>query len=225
MTEVTGKTARIRVLVVDDHKIVCDGLHFLLDQEDDIEIVGETCDGRQAVDLVGKLHPDVVIMDIGMPNLDGVGATRQIVQEHPDIKVLALSAHSDRRSIESMIKAGTRGYLLKADTSTSILKAIHTVMDGHLFLCPEATEGIVRQLMGHDDPATPYSVIDQLSYRERELLQLLAEGQSNKQAARILHINVKTVDARRRSIMDKSDCDNIADLTRLAIREELVSAD
>ncbi|HEG44757.1 MAG TPA: response regulator transcription factor [Phycisphaerales bacterium] len=214
----------IRTIIADDHKIIRDGLTSLLDNEEDIEVVAQAADGHTAVELVRKMIPDVVIMDIGMPGLNGIEATRQITSEIPYIKVVALSMHSDKKFVTEMLKAGASGYLLKNCAFEELATAIRTVMDGKTYLSPAMAELIVdnyvRKNPGQDDSA--FSV---LTNREREVLQLLAESSTTKQAARQLHISTKTVETHRLKIMKKLNLDNMVALTKYAVREGLTSLD
>lgn len=214
----------IRTIIADDHKIIRDGLTSLLDNEEDIEVVAQAADGHTTVELVRKMIPDVVIMDIGMPGLNGIEATRQITSEIPYIKVVALSMHSDKKFVTEMLKAGASGYLLKNCAFEELATAIRTVMDGKTYLSPAMAELIVdnfvRKTPGRDDSA--FSV---LTNREREVLQLLAESSTTKQAARQLHISTKTVETHRLKIMKKLNLDNMVALTKYAVREGLTSLD
>lgn len=214
----------IRTIIADDHKIIRDGLTSLLDNEEDIEVVAQAADGHSTVELARKMVPDVVIMDIGMPGLNGIEATRQITSEISYIKVVALSMHSDKKFVTEMLKAGASGYLLKNCAFEELANAIHTVMDGKTYLSPSMAELIVdnfvRKTPGQDDSA--FSV---LTNREREVLQLLAESSTTKQAARQLHISTKTVETHRLKIMKKLNLDNMVALTKYAVREGLTTLD
>ena len=214
----------IRTIIADDHKIIRDGLTSLLDNEEDIEVVAQAADGHSTVELARKMVPDVVIMDIGMPGLNGIEATRQITSEISYIKVVALSMHSDKKFVTEMLKAGASGYLLKNCAFEELANAIHTVMEGKTYLSPSMAELIVdnfvRKTPGQDDSA--FSV---LTNREREVLQLLAESSTTKQAARQLHISTKTVETHRLKIMKKLNLDNMVALTKYAVREGLTTLD
>ena len=209
----------IRVLLADDHRIVRDGLHALLEAEKDLEIVGEAEEGRTAVLLAAKTKPDVVIMDIGMPDLNGMEATRQIMEAVPDVKVIALSMHSDRRFIEGMFKAGAAGYLLKDAAFEELARAVRTVVSGRPYLCPTIAATVID---GYVSPAgSRDSARSVLTPREREVLQLLAEGNSTKQIALSLEVSVKTVETYRSRLMEKLDLRSVAELTKYAVREGL----
>ncbi len=211
-----------RVLLADDHKILRQGLRTLLEQEKDIQIVGEADNGRSSVKLAGELAPDVVIMDVAMPDLNGIDATRRIAETEPRTRVLALSMHSDGRYVKGMLQAGARGYILKDCAAEELTHAIRTVMTGQVYVSPGVTGTIVndyvRQLSAADGPAT-------LTHREREVLQLLAEGGSTANIAAGLHLSVKTIETHRKRIMDKLDLRSIAELTKYAIREGITTVD
>lgn len=214
----------ITILVVDDHKILRQGLRTLLGREADMKVLAEAEDGRDAVRLVRELSPQVVIMDVGMPDLNGIEATRQILQESPETKVIALSMHSDRRFVTNMIKAGASGYLLKDSAFEELATAIRVVMARKTYLSHEIAHVVVKDYVqggSKDDP----SVFSVLSPREREVLQLMAEGKSNRQIAEMLNVSLKTVETHRQQIMNKLEIHNIVELTKYAIREGLASLD
>ena len=212
----------IKIILADDHKIMREGLRSLLEKESDIEIIGETEDGQTTVQQVQKLSPDVVIMDISMPNLDGIESTRQIIASSPGVKVLALSMHSNKGFIAEMLRAGASGYLSKTSASDELVNAIRIVTSDQTYLSPgiagTVTDDYVRHLS-----ATGSSSYSILTKREREVLQILAEGKSSKQVALLLNVSWKTIENHRRNIMDKLDAHNIVDLTKYAIREGLSS--
>ena len=213
---------RTRILLADDHKIIRDGLRALLEKLPDMELVAEAENGRNAVRLARKLSPDVVIMDVAMPDLNGIEATRKIISETPQVKVIALSIHSDRRFIVEMLKAGASGYLLKDCAFEDLTKAIGAVRTNHIFLSPGIADKVVKDYVSSLS-STGFSVYSILTDRELEVLQLLAEGRTTKQIASRLHVSVKTVETHRKNIMDKLDIHNIAELTKYAIREGLTS--
>ena len=184
----------IRVLVADDHKIVRDGLRALIEKEEDIELVGEAKDGRAACTLARQLAPDVVVLDIVMPGLNGIEAARRMVAEMPGVKVIALSMHSDRRFVIEMLRAGAAGYLLKDAAFDELARAIRTVAAGETYLCP-AVAGIVVEDYVEKLPVAAASPLSVLSPREREVLQLLAEGKTTKQIALDLHLSSKTIES------------------------------
>ena len=209
-----------RILLVEDHAIVREGLCSLLEKQTDMEVVGEADEGRTAVDLVRQLLPDIVIMDITMPNLNGVEATRYITGEFPEIKVIALSIHSNRRFVSDMLKAGATGYVLKECLFDELVQAIQAVAAGGSYLSPRITgvviDGYVKRVAAAAD-----SPLLTLTGREREVLQLVAEGKSTKEIALELHVSTKTIEANRRQIMEKLDIHSVAELTRYAVREGL----
>jgi DNA-binding NarL/FixJ family response regulator len=211
-----------RILLADDHKIMREGLRSLLDKQQSIEVVGEAEEGRTTVRLVTDLSPDVVIMDIEMASLNGIEATRQIVAKTPEVKVIALSVHSDRRFITEMLKAGASGYVLKDCSFEELVQAIRAVMANRIYLSPGIADKVIKDYVRFL-PRTDFSVFSILTEREREVLQLIAEGKSTKKTALSLHVSVKTVETHRKRIMDKLDIHSIAELTKYAIREGLTS--
>ncbi len=213
-----------KLIIADDHKIIRDGLKSLISQQPDLQVVAEAGDGRRAVELVRELRPDVVIMDVSMPELNGIDATRQIISEFPETRVIALSMHSDRRFVNAMLKAGASGYLLKDCAFEEIIRAIDTVVKGQMYLSPAVTTLLVDGLITHESNAEE-SIFELLSEREREVLQLLAEGNSTKEIASTINVSVKTVESHRKNIMDKLDLRSVAELTKLAVREGLTSLD
>ena len=213
----------IRILIADDHSIVRDVLRLLFEQQDDMEVVDEAADGREAVALVRELKPDVVLMDVSMPKLNGIEATRQIVREDPDVKVLALSGYSNKRFVTDILKAGASGYILKNSLAGELFRAINAITAGQRYLCPRAAAIVVDDYIHAGEPGSSQILLDKLTPKERELLQLIAEGKSTKEAARLLHVSDKTIDARRRDIMKKLKIYSIAELTKTAIREGLTS--
>lgn len=207
-----------KVLLVDDHAIIRQGLSSLLEKQPDIEVVGGVEDGREAMDTVRKLAPDLVIMDISMPNLNGIDATRKIAEEISGVKIIALSIHSSRRFVAEMLKAGASGYILKDCLFDELMEAIKTVLRGEIYLSPKITgvviDDYVQRLSKQCQPNGPI-----LSDREREVLQLLAEGKSTKQIALQIHVSTKTIESNRRNIMDKLKINSVAELTKYAVRE------
>jgi DNA-binding NarL/FixJ family response regulator len=212
----------IKILLTDDHAIIRQGLRSLLEKQPDIEVVAEAEDGRQAFELVRKLLPDIVVMDVSMPNLNGIEATRHIHREFPAVKVIALSMHSNRRFVGDMLKAGAAGYILKEGLFDELVQAIHAIENGDIYLSPRVTGVVVDDYVNRLS-RTGDSLLATLTSREREVLQLVAEGKSTKQIASDLHVSIKTIEANRRQIMDKLDIHSIAELTKYAIREGLTT--
>jgi DNA-binding NarL/FixJ family response regulator len=210
----------IKILLADDHVVLRHGLSRSLQTEKDIEIIGQANDGHTAVRLARELSPDVIIMDISMPDLNGIEATRQIVKASPKCRVIGLSMHSTKKFIMEMFKAGACGYLLKDCEFDELINAIRTVVTGKNYICPSISGILLETAMG-DNKTVNGTVYTALSQREREVLQLLAEGKTTKQIAQILHISPKTVEVHRLNIMNKLDIDNVAQLTKYAIQEGL----
>lgn len=212
------------VMIVDDHQIVRDGLKAILHNEEGIGVIAEADNGRSALRLVKELNPEIVIMDIAMPDMNGIDATRRISAEHPEVKVLILSMHHDKRMVIEVFNAGARGYLLKECASDELLRAIRTIQHGETYLSPKISSIVVKGLVKQQQGESP-SEIYSLSSREREVLQLLAEGKSMKEIAFTLDVSIKTVEAFRKRLMDKLKVNSIAELTKIAIREGLTSLD
>jgi DNA-binding NarL/FixJ family response regulator len=212
----------IKIVLADDHKIVRDGLRSLIEKQAGMQVVAEACDGRTTVQLVRELMPNVVIIDIAMPDLNGIEATRQIVNDSPGAKIIALSMHSDRRFVLRMLEAGASGYLLKDSAFEELALAINTVVSGKIYLSPAIAGVVVEDFVRHS-PSTPAQVTTDLTPREREVLQLLAEGRTTKQIASQLNVSVKTVETHRRQVMEKLDIHSVAELTKYAVREGLTS--
>lgn len=214
----------ITVLLADDHRIFRDGLRTLLTAQDDIEVVAEADNGLEALQLAQRLSPAVAVLDISMPGLNGVEVTRRLSQEAPGVKAVILSMHSDRRFVLAALQAGARGYLLKDSGIEELLTAVRNVCAGQVHLCAAVAEQVVRDyvgLAGHDAGGA----FGLLSAREREVLQMLAEGLATKEVAGRLNLSAKTVESHRKSLMDKLEIHTIAELTRFAIREGLTPLD
>ena len=213
---------KTKIIIADDHKIMREGLKALIEKQPDMEVAAEAQDGLAVTKLARKLMPQVIIMDIGMPEMNGIDATRQIISENKEIKIIALSMHSDRRFVLEMLKAGASGYLLKDSAFEELVNAVHTVMTGQSYLSPRITDIVVKEYL-HNQPKSESTVFNVLTVREREVLQLLAEGKSTKQIASTLNLSVKTVETHRQQIMDKLEIRTVAELTKYAIREGLTS--
>jgi two-component system response regulator NreC len=212
----------IRIILADDHQIVRQGLRTLLAAEPDMEVVAEADNGRTTLRLVQELKPQVVIMDISMPDLNGIEATRQISVESPGVKVVALSMHSDSLFVLNMLKAGASGYLLKDCALEELVKAIRTVVAQKTYLSPGVSDIVIKDFVSSWS-ATGSSAFSILTAREREVLQLMAEGKSTNQIADSLCVSAKTVEAHRKQIMDKLGIHSVAELTKYAIRQGLTS--
>ena len=213
---------KIKILLADDHKIMRAGLRSILEKEPDMEILGEAQNGLVALQLAKKLRPDLIIMDISMPDLNGIEATSRILAELSGLRVLALSMHSDRGFLIKMLKAGASGYLLKDCASEELIDAVHVIMKNRLYISPAMVDDMVRgyvQMASRED----LSAFSVLTARERDVLQRLAEGKSVKEIAHDLNISVKTVETFRHRIEDKLCLHSIAELTKYAIREGLTS--
>ena len=196
---------------------------MILSRQQDMEVVGEAANGREAVELVAKILPDVVVMDIGMPELNGIEATKEIKCAHPQVRVLALSAMSDRRYVVRILEAGASGYIVKSSAGDELVRAITAVAKGRKFLSAEVADAVIDSYLGN--VPTAGSTLSLLAPREREVLQCLAEGCSSKEIAQRLEISIRTVETHRSNIMTKLDLHSIALLTKYAIREGLVQID
>ncbi len=214
----------IRVLIADDHQIVRQGLRTLLEREPDLKVVAEAEDGRFTVRKARELGPDVIIMDVAMPDLNGIEATRQIVTEMPQVKVIALSMYADRRFVVNMLKAGASGYLLKDCAYEELVRAIRAVLAHKTYLSPGVTDIVVKDYV-QGGPGQGASVFSMLSPREREVLQLMSEGKTTNQIADSLHVSVKTIETHRQQVMHKLNIHSVAGLTKYAIREGLTSVE
>jgi DNA-binding NarL/FixJ family response regulator len=212
----------LRILLADDHKITRQGLRSLLEKQQDLEVVAEAENGREAIRLASEMAPDIVIMDITMPDMNGVEATRQILAKSPDIKIIGLSMHSDTVFVTEMLKSGAAGYLIKDCAFEELVRAIRTVIENKVYLSPSISGVVVEDYIQRLSQ-TNFTGSDILSDREREVLQLMAEGNSTKRIAAKLHISVKTVETHRRQIMSKLDIHTVAELTKYAIRKGLTS--
>ncbi len=214
---------KIRIMLADDHKLMRSGLRVLLEQQADFSVVGEASDGREAVALANSLKPDVLVMDIGMANLNGIEAASQITQSHPEISIVMLSMHSDESYVLRALKAGAKGYLLKDSAEADLIRAVHAVADGKSFFSPAVSKVLlddyVRKLKrsGTEDP------YDLLTPREREVLQLVAEGKSNKDVAQLLNLSVYTVETHRSNIMEKLNLRGVPELILYAVRKGIIS--
>ena len=215
-------TATIRVLLVDDHRMMRDGLRSILELSGEMQVVGEAGDGRSALELVAERNPDVIVMDIGMPELNGIEATRTIRQKDRKVGIVALSTHSDRSYVLHMLSAGASAYVLKESAFEELSRAVLAVHRGGRYLSPGVTGLVVDEASRMLSEATP-SAYTELGAKEREVLQLLAEGYTSPQIAKHTNTAVKTVETHRRNIMRKLDLHSVAALTKYAVREGLTT--
>ena len=207
----------IKILLADDHTIVRQGLKLILSAHADLEVVGEAPNGREAAELAEKLRPDIVLMDVAMPELNGIEATRRMVAANPRVKVLVLSMHKEAVYVREVLKAGARGYILKDAIDTELVNAIRSVARGDGYISPAVSGALLNDYrQNQTDP------IDSLSGREREVLQLIAEGKTNKEVATRLNLSVYTVDSHRGKIMEKLNLHSTGELVRFAMKRGLV---
>lgn len=213
----------VKLLIADDHQMIREGLKALIEKEKGLQVVGEAADGKAALALADKLHPQVVLMDVSMPELNGIETTRRLLRAHRQTRVIALSGHPDRHYVSEMLKAGASGYILKHAAYEELVRAIREVMAGRTYLSPEVTQGVVDGFV-RAAPGTPLgSAFATLTEREREALQLMAEGKSTKEIAAIMSISIKTVQTHRLNMLAKLKVRSVAELTKYAIREGLTS--
>ena len=212
----------VKIFLADDHRILREGLRSLISEIPGMEVIGEAGNGREAVRLATELRPDLVVMDVNMPDLNGIETTRQLLKDLPAVKVIALSMYSDRRFVTGMLRAGASGYMLKASAFDELATAFETVIAGEIYLSPKVAGMVVEDYLGYlaEGKSEPTEL---LTAREREIMQLLAEGRSSKEIASILHVSEKTIYTHRQNIMEKLDIHSIAELTKYAIREGITS--
>ncbi len=215
--------SNIQVLLVDDHGVVRKGLRFLLEQETDLAVAGEAGDGREAVRLAKELTPQVIVMDIAMPQLNGIDATAQIVKQNPAIGVLILSMHNDEAYLLRALECGARGFLLKDNAEEDLVRAIRIVASGKPFFSPAIAQALLEDYMRNLQQRNLQDSYSLLTDREREILQLLAEGRSNKDVANLLDLSVYTVETHRTRIMQKLNLHNTAELVLYAVRKKIIS--
>ena len=216
---------RINVLLAEDHTLVRKGLRALLDEEDEIRVIAESSDGRDAITKVEAYRPDVILMDISMPMLSGLEATRQICERYPDARILILTVHANEEYIVQALRAGAAGYLLKEAAPTDLIRAIRVVHQGGAFLSPTISRSVIKDYVEKTELLTGETRYDRLTNREREVLQLIAEGHPIKDIAALLSISDKTVRTHRKHLMNKLDIHNTPELTLYALRHGLISID
>lgn len=215
--------SKTRVLVADDHLVVRKGMGAIISGRPDWEVCGEAATGREAVAAAAKLHPDVVVMDISMPDLNGLEATRQILKNRPRTEVLILSMHESEQIVRDVLASGARGYVLKSDAGNDLVLALEALRQHKLYFTSNVAEVVLRgYLKGGTERASETQNSGILTSREREIVQLLAEGWSNKEVAAALHISIKTVETHRARIMAKLDLHSISELVRYAIRNQII---
>lgn len=215
----------IRVILAEDHTIVRKGLRALLESAMDIEVVAEAADGRMALDLVADMRPDVVVMDITMPLLNGLEATRQLKQQYPDLKIVILTMHSDEEYVFQSLRAGVDGYLIKQTAPNELVKAIRAAHQGDSYMSPTISKKVIAEYIRQAEKGLEPSSLERLTRREREVLQLVAEGHSMGQIAGLLYISEKTARVHRSHLMSKLDLHNTAELTLYAVRHGVISLD
>jgi len=207
----------IKILLADDHSLVRQGFRLILSAQPDMQIVGEAANGREAVELAAKLQPDIVIMDVTMPELNGIEATRRITTAAPRARVLALSMHKDSVYVREILRAGARGYLLKDSVDADLIAAVRSVAKGEGYLSPAVSDSVLTDYRKHvTDP------LDLLTSREREVLQMIAEGKTNKEIASTLNLSVYTVEAHRGRVMEKLNLHSTGELVRFALRSGMI---
>ena len=214
---------KIRILLADDHKLMRSGLRLLIEQQPDLTVVGEAADGREAVALAKSLRPDVAVMDISMPNLNGIEAAHQITQSHAGLAVIVLSMHPDESYVLRSLKAGAKGYLLKDSAESDLITAVRAVARGKSFFSPAVSKVLLDDYIRKLKRSGAEDAYDLLTPREREVLQLVAEGKSNKEVANLLNLSVYTVETHRSNIMQKLNLKGVPELTLYAVRKGIIS--
>lgn len=214
---------KIRILLADDHKLMRSGLRLLIEQQPDLSVVGEAADGREAVALAKSLRPDVAVMDISMPNLNGIEAAQQITQGHAELAVIVLSMHPDESYVLRALKAGAKGYLLKDSAESDLITAVRAVARGKSFFSPAVSKVLLDDYIRKLKRSGAEDAYDLLTPREREVLQLVAEGKSNKEVANLLNLSVYTVETHRSNIMQKLNLKGVPELTLYAVRKGIIS--
>ena len=216
---------KIRVILAEDHAIVRQGLRSLLEQSENIEVIAEAEDGREAVNKTEQLKPDIVLMDISMPILNGIEATRQIKKKFPDIKVLILTMHTTEEYISQILHAGASGYLVKKSAHYELLSAIKAIQKGHSYLSPLVSKKVVDEYLQKTKEDIKQDRYEKLTTREREVLQLIAEGKANKEIADLLFLSIKTVETHKAHLMEKLNLHTTTDLIKYAIQKGIISTE
>lgn len=214
---------KTRILLADDHQLMRSGVRLMLERESDLTVVGEAADGREAVALAKSLKPEVVVMDIGMPNLNGIEAAHQMTQEFPDLAIVMVSMHSDESYVLRALKAGARGYLLKDSAEADLIKAVHAVAGGKSFFSPAVSKLLLDDYVRKLKRSGTEDAYDLLTPREREILQLIAEGKSNKDIANLLNLSVYTVESHRANLMEKLNLRGLPELILYAVRRGIIA--
>lgn len=215
-------TQSIRVLLADDHRMLREGIRVLLERQQDIRVIGEASNGREAVRLAVRLRPDVVVMDVSMPMLNGIEATRQIRRDCPDVRVLVLTVHESEEYVARLLAAGASGYIIKKAAAEDLSNAIRAVYSGEAFLYPSIAKVVIEDYVRHLRKGRGFGASDVLTNREREILQLIAEGYTSREIADMLHLSVKTVQNHRSKIMRKLDLHDRGELIKYAIRQGII---
>ena len=219
----SGYMARVRVMIADDHPLVRSGLRLLLEREGEFEVIAEATNGYEAIDLAALHKPDVILLDVGMPRLNGPDAAMSISQKVPSARIVMVSMHSDEAYVLRALKAGARGYLLKASPEADVLAAVRAVAAGNAYFSPSITKLLVEQYVVEARKRGVEDSYDLLSVREKEILQLLASGKSNRDIADLLHISISTVETHRNNVFQKLHLHNLAELILYAVRKGLIS--
>ncbi len=214
---------KIKLIIVDDHRLFREGLVNLLAESDDIEIIAQAENGKHAIEQVEKHKPDIVIMDIGMPEMNGVEATQILKKKYPDLKVIALSMHSEKTYVKEMLEAGASGYFLKNCTYQKFMEGIHAVYEGKMYLSETITEILVNDYINKESTATSDTQLSELTVRELEVLKLFAMGLATKEIADQLFVSIKTIGTHRHNILEKLELKTTADLVKYAIKNKLIT--
>ncbi|MEI6564889.1 MAG: response regulator transcription factor [bacterium] len=214
----------IRIVLCDDHQIIREGIRSLLAKQSDMTVVGEGFNGRDAIQLVRDKKPDIIVLDIAMPEMNGTAAARRIFVDYPKVKILALSMHSDHHFVSEMLEAGASGYMLKDSAFSELVNAIRTILSGGLFVSPRIAGNVLEEFTRRTNPGKNSTrKVVELSPREKEILQLIAEGSSTKEIAQKMCVSIKTIETHRQHIMNKINAHNVAALTKYAVREGITA--